>query len=278
MPPPSARKAPARPSIPRSSQPDRNTPRGVWRYNRGQMRHQIGTSIGLGLLLLGAGTMAPAQAPAPKLQALIITGQNGHDWRATTPVLRKLLEDTRPLRSAGHEEFRGAGAGTLAPYDVVILNYYEGASPRSAGASAPKRAGQLRARRQGAGGLPLLHRRLRRLDRVRKNERRQLAAEQRPPLRAPRFHGALSDRDHPITRGMKASFPQPNDELYANLKWQPAGYVSRARHRLGRPLALQGRREAAHSRRRAGPAHAVDRGVRAAAACSSTRSGTTPTP
>jgi Uncharacterized protein conserved in bacteria len=32
----------------------------------------------------------------------------------------------------------------------------------------------------------------------------------------------IKDTNHPITRGMKASFPQPNDELYANLKWQPA--------------------------------------------------------
>ena len=28
----------------------------------------------------------------PKLQVLIITGQNGHDWRASTPVLRSVLE------------------------------------------------------------------------------------------------------------------------------------------------------------------------------------------
>jgi len=35
----------------------------------------------------------------------------------------------------------------------------------------------------------------------------------------------LKDSNHPITRGMKASFPEANDELYANLKWQPAeGY------------------------------------------------------
>jgi hypothetical protein len=31
----------------------------------------------------------------------------------------------------------------------------------------------------------------------------------------------IRDTDHPITRGMKATFAEPNDELYANLKWQP---------------------------------------------------------
>ena len=44
------------------------------------------------LILLAAAATAGPQ-PAPKIQALIVTGQNGHDWRATTPVLRKLLEE-----------------------------------------------------------------------------------------------------------------------------------------------------------------------------------------
>ena len=37
------------------------------------------------------------------------------------------------------------------------------------------------------------------------------------------FKVEITDREHPITRGLGASYPQPNDELYANLKWQPAG-------------------------------------------------------
>ncbi|MBI3667738.1 MAG: ThuA domain-containing protein, partial [Acidobacteria bacterium] len=35
------------------------------------------------------------------------------------------------------------------------------------------------------------------------------------------FKVDIKDPDHPITRGLKKSFPQVNDELYANLKWQP---------------------------------------------------------
>jgi uncharacterized protein len=60
------------------------------------------------LILLAAAAVA-GQQPAPKIQALIITGQNGHDWRATTPVLRKLLEDTGRFEVRVTEEFRGAG-------------------------------------------------------------------------------------------------------------------------------------------------------------------------
>ena len=58
------------------------------------------------LFLLGIARPAPAQAP--KIQVLIITGQNGHDWRATTPVLRKILEDTGRFEVRVTEEFRGA--------------------------------------------------------------------------------------------------------------------------------------------------------------------------
>ena len=77
-------------------------------------------------LLLGAISLAPAQT---KIQALIITGQNGHDWRATTPVLRAVLEDTGRFEVRVNEEFRGAGQETLSPYDLVILNYYDKRQP-----------------------------------------------------------------------------------------------------------------------------------------------------
>ena len=50
--------------------------------------------LGIACLFL-LGITGPAPAQTPKIQVLIITGQNGHDWRATTPVLRKILEDTK---------------------------------------------------------------------------------------------------------------------------------------------------------------------------------------
>src|SRR5450432_2246893 len=84
----------------------------------------------LGALLSGAA-VAQAPQPAPKIQTLIVTGQNtaGHDWRATTPILRKILEDTGRFEVRVTEEFRGAGPETLAPYDLVVLNYYEKKQP-----------------------------------------------------------------------------------------------------------------------------------------------------
>ena len=57
------------------------------------------------------------------IRALILTGQNNHDWRATTPLLRTLLLNTGRFDVRVNEEPTGMTSATLAPYDVVILNY-----------------------------------------------------------------------------------------------------------------------------------------------------------
>jgi hypothetical protein len=56
---------------------------------------------------------------------LIITGKNSyeHDWRGTTNALRRMFEDTGRFEVHVTEEFRGATAATLKPYDAVLLNY-----------------------------------------------------------------------------------------------------------------------------------------------------------
>ena len=57
------------------------------------------------------------------IRALILTGQNNHDWRATTPLLRAMLINTGRFDVRVNEETTGLTSATLAPYDVVILNY-----------------------------------------------------------------------------------------------------------------------------------------------------------
>jgi type 1 glutamine amidotransferase len=55
------------------------------------------TMLSLALLLAGAGWSAPPAggAAAPdKIRVLIIDGQNNHDWRSTTPHMKKVLEET----------------------------------------------------------------------------------------------------------------------------------------------------------------------------------------
>ena len=71
----------------------------------------------------------PAQAAedARKLKALIIDGQNNHDWPKTTPILKAALESsgrdggvaTSPAQGENMDGFKPE----FAKYDVVVANY-----------------------------------------------------------------------------------------------------------------------------------------------------------
>lgn len=177
------------------------------------------------LFLFALAPLAAQQAPAPaKIQALIITGQNGHDWRGTTPLLRKALEDTGKFNVRVTEEFRGCGPETLAPYDLVVLNYYELRKPELRWGERADNA-LLEFVRSGKG-LLIYHFSVAAFDGWTDYEK-LCAGNWRPNnghhSAAHDFTVKITDADHPITRGLKASFPQPKDELYANLRWQPAG-------------------------------------------------------
>jgi type 1 glutamine amidotransferase len=167
--------------------------------------------------------VAFAQTP-PKIQALIITGQNGHDWRQVEAPLRKMLEDTGRFEVRVTEEFRGAGPETLAPYDLVILNYYEKNRPELKWGERAEQA-LLDYVRSGKG-LVVYHFSVAAFNGW--SEYEKLCAGNWRPNNG--HHSArhdftveVKDAEHPITRGLKKKFPQPSDELYANLKWQPEG-------------------------------------------------------
>ncbi len=175
-------------------------------------------------LLTAASFVSNAAEPVQKLQTLIITGRNGHDWRGTTPVLRKILEDTGRFEVRVTEEFRGATPETLAPYDVVILNYFDGRKPALRwGATADS---ALVNYVKSGKGLVVYHFSVAAFDGW--TEFEQMSAGNWRPNNG--HHSArhdftvqIRDREHPITRGIAAKIPQASDELYANMKWQPEG-------------------------------------------------------
>ena len=180
------------------------------------------------------GALASAQQPAPaapaapagppKLAVLIVTGQNGHNWRGTTPLLRKALEDTGKFEVRVTEEFRGAGPETLAPYDLVVLNYFERGRPELRWGDKTN-AAFLDYLRSGKG-VVVYHFSMAAFDGWSDYEKIS-GGNWRPNNghhSAPHnFVVDVKDQEHPITKGLKLSFPQANDELYANLRWQPAG-------------------------------------------------------
>src|SRR5208282_4790641 len=67
--------------------------------------------------------LAQSGPPLPKVKVLILTGVSNHNWAATTPVLREILEQTGRFEVRVNEEGRGNGPETFAPYDVLLLNY-----------------------------------------------------------------------------------------------------------------------------------------------------------
>jgi len=175
--------------------------------------------------LISAQQPTPAAPPAtPKIQVLIVTGQNGHDWRGTTPLLRKALEDTGKFEVRVTEEFRGAGPETLAPYDAVVLNYFERGRPELRWGERTDNA-FLDYVRSGKG-VVVYHFSTAAFDGW--TEYEKLSGGNWRPNNghhsAPHnFNVDIKDTQHPITKGLKLSFPQSNDELYGNLRWQPAG-------------------------------------------------------
>ena len=184
-------------------------------------------------LICIVGGLAAAQPPSPappappgppKIAVLIVTGQHGHNWRGTTPLLRKALEDTGKFEVRVTEEFRGAGPETLAPYDLVVLNYMERGRPELRWGEKTD-AAFLDYVRSGKG-VVVYHFAMAAFNGWTEYEKLS-GGNWRPDNghhSAPHnFVVDIKDQEHPITKGLKLSFPQANDELYANLRWQPAG-------------------------------------------------------
>ncbi len=172
-----------------------------------------------------AGVVSAQPSPPPdpsKVQVLILTGQNVHDWRGTTPVLEEQLESTGRFEVRVIEEVRGIGPETLAPYDVAIVNYYN-RGPQDAWDEKAKSAVEQFVR--NGKGLVLYHLSLGAFDGWMEYEKMS-GGNWRPNNG---HHSArhdftvdLKDTSHPITKGLK-SFVVRQDELYANLRFQPEG-------------------------------------------------------
>jgi type 1 glutamine amidotransferase len=183
----------------------------------------------IALSIIAAASFVEAQQPAPagppKIQTLIVTGQNGHNWKGTTPILRKILEDTDKFEVRVTEEFRGAGPETLAPYDLVVVNYQDRGN-RPELRWGDRANGALVEFVRSGKGLVMYHFSMAAFDGWTEYEAMS-GANWRPNNghhSAPHSYTiTVRDQEHPITKGLKLTFPQTNDELYSNLRWQPAG-------------------------------------------------------
>ena len=175
---------------------------------------------------------------AAPVRTLILSGRNNHDWRTTTPQLRKLLTDSGRFDVRVEEEPAGVTPATLSNYDLIVVDYQ---GPRWGAATEQAvvdciRSGKGLAVVHGSSyafsGLDILgpgHVRTGRTEPPWPAWAEMVGGTWagNPPasFHAPRhlFTVKFTDRDHPIVRGMGGDF-QTVDELYHGMRFQPAAH------------------------------------------------------
>jgi type 1 glutamine amidotransferase len=188
--------------------------------------------------VLAAALLTGSTRGAEKLKALLIDGQNNHNWKATTPVLKKHLEKselfevdiaTSPAKGEDQSSFNPK----FAEYKVVVSNY-------NGELWNPQTQRALVDYVRGGGGLVIVHaannafpswpeyndmiglgwRDAKFGDRLTLNDEGQ-------PIRTPKGEGpgaghgpqhaykvVVRDQEHPITKGLPPEWMHASDELY----------------------------------------------------------------
>ena len=173
---------------------------------------------------------APGTAASKPIQLLIITGDHGHDWKATTRKLQEILSEggqiavdvtTTPAQDLTDEN--------LARYDVLLLNYKDtpNGPPESRWSDANKEA-FLKAVRGGKGLVVFHHASSAFIKPNWEEFERAIAGG----WRAQGFHGPKhvfkvkkTEVAHPISEGLPSEFEHSLDELYQNSLMVPGNVV-----------------------------------------------------
>ena len=74
-------------------------------------------------ICLAFATLAGFATAGVKSRVLILSGANNHDWKTTTPAIRKALEDTGRFEVAVEENVMAMKPEAFAPYAVVLGNF-----------------------------------------------------------------------------------------------------------------------------------------------------------
>jgi type 1 glutamine amidotransferase len=188
--------------------------------------------------ILGAAALAAPLLAAPPARILIVTGQSDiqyHDWRATTPFLRKVLENTGRFEVRVVEQANALTPEALAEYDAVLLNYNGPRWGTRAEAALDEfvRSGKGLVTFHGVTYGPLMGTVLRPRGGWDVVEGWTAYPQMLGVSWAPEnighavrhaFTVTLSDAGHPITRGMEPTFTV-NDELYHKMSLHPGAHV-----------------------------------------------------
>jgi hypothetical protein len=221
------------------------------------MRKQQGLALLAGALALGLlpATTVRAQEPKPagKTRVVIIDGQNNHNWRETTPFLKKVLEETGRFQVAvstspqppGQEPkpapHQVAFPPALDHYDVVLSNYNDA----NRKPWPPELQKSLETNLQsGKVGLVIVHAANNAFESWTEFNRmigmgwrrntfgdRLILDASGKEVRVPKGEGpgaghgprhafpiTVRDADHPVTKGMPREWMHARDELYQGMR------------------------------------------------------------
>ncbi len=81
------------------------------------------TVIALLAVLLAAVVAQNALGAAPPLKVLLLSGSNNHDWKTTTPALKKIYEASGRFTVDVTDDPSRSDAAMLAKYDVIVSNW-----------------------------------------------------------------------------------------------------------------------------------------------------------
>jgi type 1 glutamine amidotransferase len=187
------------------------------------------------IVLLAAVTAAQAGEPAAagnKIRLLLLSGANNHSWKNTTPVLKKMYEDSGRFTVAVTENVPALTGADFAKYDALVCNYTS--YPKVEGHRWPAETEKAFLDYVAAGhGFVLFHAASTAWgdwpefgDLIGLTWQKDKATGKNIS-----GHGAqhpfvvtITDTQHPVTAGMK-DFQQVKDELYHRQLKHPAAHV-----------------------------------------------------
>jgi uncharacterized protein len=163
-------------------------------------------------------------AHAEPVKVLVITGDHGHDWKATTPHLKELLSKAGHKVDVTESPSKDLTADNLAKYDVLLFNYRDTAkgakdNPASVWTDDNKKA--FTEAVKGGKGLVVYHHASAAFTGMGEfdKEFEQLSAggwrKQGNHGKMHEFTVSPRNKEHAITKGV-AEFKHGRDELYQN--------------------------------------------------------------
>lgn len=161
------------------------------------------------------------------VELLIITGDHGHDWKATTKALEDFLSrDNRINVHVTTTPGKDLTEENLKKYDVYLLNYRE-TKPNEETKWAESHHHALRKAVRGGKGLVVFHFASSAFPEDEEYEKLIGGGWRKQGFHGPKHHFKVkkTDVDHPISRNLPAEFDHALDELYQNSKMLPDNVV-----------------------------------------------------